>query len=76
MSNQPEQTIRDGNIKATIWRNEGSKGDFYTTDFSRTYKNENEELQDTTGMHHQDLLKISRLSQKAYDYILELKQAN
>ena len=36
--NQPRATIRDGALKATIWKNPTEKGHFYSVDFSRTYK--------------------------------------
>ena len=35
---KPATIIRSGNIKATIWENEGLKRAFYSTTFSRPYK--------------------------------------
>ena len=34
-SKQPADVIRDGNLKASIWRNEGESGAFYATTFAR-----------------------------------------
>ena len=34
----PVETLRDGNLKATIWRNFGENGTFYSVEISRTYK--------------------------------------
>ena len=35
---RPFHIIRAGAIKATIWLNEGSKGPFFSTTFSRSYR--------------------------------------
>jgi len=36
-ANKPVDTIREGNLKATIWHNLSEKGGFYSVDFVRTY---------------------------------------
>lgn len=36
---KPATIIRSGNIKATIWKNEGLNRVFYSATFSRPYKN-------------------------------------
>ena len=74
MTNKPVDTLRDGFIKATIWKNTNEKGDFYSVDLSRTYK-DGEELKDTHSFNPSDLLKVSRLAEKAYDRIGELRQS-
>lgn len=74
MTNKPIDTLRDGSIKATIWKNTGENGDFYSIEFSRTYKN-GEELNDTHQFNRNDLLKVSRLADKAYDCVAELSQS-
>ena len=35
---QPANTLRCGNIKATIWQNSNEKGPFIATTFSRPFK--------------------------------------
>lgn len=35
---RPVNTLRCGNIKATIWQNVSEKGLFFTTTFSRPFK--------------------------------------
>jgi hypothetical protein len=35
---QPANTLRCGNIKATIWQNVSEKGTFFSTNFSRPFK--------------------------------------
>ncbi|MCF6283601.1 MAG: hypothetical protein L3K26_00190 [Candidatus Hydrogenedentes bacterium] len=70
-TNQPIETLRDGSIKATIWKNEGDNGSFYTAEISRTYQKE-ETYHDSYSFSGTDLLKVSRLTLKAYDRIAEL----
>jgi hypothetical protein len=36
--NKPANTLRCGNIKATIWQNVSEKGTFFSTNFSRPFK--------------------------------------
>jgi hypothetical protein len=36
-SKRPTNTLRCGNIKATIWENTSEKGSFYATTFSRPF---------------------------------------
>lgn len=70
----PAATIRDTNLKATIWRNEGDKRPFYATSFSRTYKDQNGDYRDTDSFVGTDLLKLSELARKAYDRSNELRR--
>jgi hypothetical protein len=37
-SKRPANTLRCGNIKATIWQNVSEKGPFFATTFSRPFK--------------------------------------
>jgi hypothetical protein len=39
-SKQPATTLRCGNIKATIWQNTSEKGPFFSTTFSRPFKDQ------------------------------------
>ena len=36
MANKPTETLRDGSLKATIWRNETDKGAFFRVNFSQS----------------------------------------
>mgnify|MGYP005856951239 CR=1 FL=1 len=75
MSDKPEYTLRDGAVKATTWRNAGEKGDYFTTSFSRTYRDEKSgDLRDTNAFTGADLLKISALAQEAYQQSRALRQ--
>ena len=70
---KPAQTIRDRNLKATIWKNSGEKGDFYTVQFTRSYRDDQGNYHDSDSYSGSELLRVSRLAQKAYDYIAELR---
>ena len=43
-ANRPADVIRDSNLKATLWRNEGDKGPYYATELARTYKDDDGNL--------------------------------
>lgn len=75
MSEKPEFTIRDGSVKATTWRNSGENGDYFTTSFTRTYRDEKSgDLRDTNAFSGADLLKVSALAQEAYQQCRALRQ--
>ncbi len=72
--NKPADSIRDGRLKATIWRNESENGTFYSTDFVRSYKDSNDDWKDVSGgFSGAELLRVSRLAEKAYERELELR---
>ena len=73
-SNKPVDTLRDGAIKATIWRNFGEKsGTFYTVEISRTYTDEQGGYQDAHSFSGTEPLRVARLAHIAYDEIAILK---
>jgi hypothetical protein len=39
-SQQPANSLRCGNIKATFWENTSEKGPFFATNFSRLFKDQ------------------------------------
>lgn len=63
---QPVDVIRDGNLKASIWRNEGESGPFYATSFARSYQDRDGNARDTNSFVATDLLKLSELARSAY----------
>lgn len=68
----PEHTLRDAHLKASIWRNEGEKGAYYTTTLARTYQDEQGNLRDTHSFSKNDLLKVAELARGAYNHINDL----
>lgn len=73
MTNKPFKIIRDGAIKATIWKNNSDKGDFYSVDIVRGYKDQQEQWHDSTSFSGAELLRVSQLATKAYNVILEVR---
>ena len=74
MANTPENTFRDGNLKATIWKNFGEKGNFYTVTLTRTYKDEDGNYHDSNSFSGSELLKLAHLANRAYDAASDLRQ--
>ncbi len=70
----PADTLRDGNLKATIWRNEGEKGPYFTTTLSRSYKDGDGNYRDTQSFASSDLLRVSELARQAHNHTNVLKR--
>lgn len=69
---KPAAKLRDGNITATIWKNQSEKGAFYSVEVERSYRDTEETYKSSKSFSGTDLLKVSRLAAKAYDHIEEL----
>jgi hypothetical protein len=54
-NNKPANTLRCGNIKATIWMNSSEKGPFFSTTFSRPFKNQSGAWRNGTSFGLNDL---------------------
>ena len=74
MANKPTDTLRDGNLKATIWRNESEKGAFFSVNLTRSYKDDAGNYHDSDSFSGTELLRIAHLAGKAYDRISALRQ--
>ena len=72
--NQPADVIRDRNLKASIWRNEGEKGPFYATTLTRSYKGQDGEYRDTHSFIAGDLLRVAELARRAYERSTEMSR--
>jgi hypothetical protein len=69
MSNEkryPAETLRDGSIKATIWKNEGENGAFYSVSLTRTYTDKDGNPHDVDSFSGTQLLQVAELGKKAY----------
>ena len=73
-TNRPLDTLRDGNIKATIWGNEGEKGIFPSTQLAKTYTDRDGNLQDTHSFSGTDLLRVAEMARTAYHRENELRR--
>ena len=76
MANKPIDTLRDGNIKATIWKNFGEQGNFFSVTFTRTYKVEGGNYQDSDSFSGTQLLRLAHLATRTYDRVGELRAAD
>ncbi len=72
--NAPRDVLRDGNLKASIWRNESEKGPFYSVTLNRVYRDNQDELRDSNSFSGTDLLRVSELARKTYDRTQELRR--
>lgn len=71
---KPAITLRDGAIKAAIWRNEKEDGAFYSVTFSRTYKNGEGKYADANSFSGAELLRLAQLATKAYEHAHGLRE--
>lgn len=63
---RPEETLREGPLKAAIWRNEGENGAYHSVTVARTYKDRDGNLQDTQNFRAKDMLGLSELARRAH----------
>jgi hypothetical protein len=70
---KPVGTLRDGALKATIWKRQSEKGPFYTVDLSRTYTDRDGNFKDSKSFSNAELLRIARLAEIAYSEVLIFK---
>ncbi len=73
-TNAPVEVLRDGALKATIWKNKGENGEFFSTTLTKTFE-QNGSLHDGNSFTGTDLLRISELSRRAYACIGGLRDA-
>lgn len=76
MANKPIDTLRDGSLKATIWKNLGEQGNFFSVTFTRTYKDEGDNFQDSDSFTGTQILQLAHLATRTYDRVSELRAAD
>ena len=72
--NGPIETLRDGMLKASIFRNENENGAFFNTTFSKSYKDAEGIYHDTKNFAAGDLLRVSELGRQAHHRVSELRR--
>jgi hypothetical protein len=65
----PANTLRCGNIKATIWQNDSEKGAFFATTFSRPFKDQSGEWRNGTSFGLNDLETPLTVAREAKEWI-------
>ena len=66
---QPAHKIRIGALQATIWRNHGEKGNWYSVNPTRGYKH-GDVWKETDSLGSDDLLAMAKLLDLAHTWIL------
>ncbi|BFU94372.1 MAG: conserved protein of unknown function [Nitrospira sp.] len=66
---KPTQTLRCGNIKATIWENTSEKGPFFATTFSRPFKDQSGEWRNGTSFGLNDLEALLTVAHEAKEWM-------
>ena len=64
----PAHKIRTGTLQATIWRNAGDKGTWYSVQLTRGYKVD-EGWRETDNLGFDDLLSAAKLLDQAHTWI-------
>ena len=68
-NNKPANTLRCGNIKATIWQNVSEKGPFFATTFSRPFKDQSGAWRNGTSFGLNDLEALVSVAREAKEWI-------
>jgi hypothetical protein len=68
-NNKPANTLRCGNIKATIWQNVSEKGPFFATTFSRPFKDQSGMWCNGTSFGLNDLEALVTVAREAKEWI-------
>jgi hypothetical protein len=68
-SKRPANTLRCGNIKATIWENASEKGPFFATTFSRPFKDQSGVWRNGTSFGLNDLQALMNVAFEAKEWI-------
>ena len=66
---QPAITLRCGNIRATIWQNVSEKGPFFSTTFSRPFKDQSGAWRNGTSFAFNDLEDLVTVARGAKKWI-------
>jgi len=66
--NQPAHKIRHGSVSASIWRQDGEKGDIFNVTFQRSYK-DGDTWKNSTSFGRNNLLVLSLIAARAFEWI-------
>jgi hypothetical protein len=68
-NNKPANQLRCGNIKATIWQNVSEKRPFFSTTFSRPFKDQSGMWRNGTSFGLNDLEALLTVAHQAKEWI-------
>lgn len=69
-NNKPANTLRCGSIKATIWQNVSERGPFFSTTFSRPFKDQSREWRNGISFGLNDLEALITVAREAKEWIV------
>jgi len=73
--NKPVDTLRDGALKVSIFRNHGEKGNYYTLDPSRIYTDEKSgEIREDSSLSGSEPLRMANLLTRGYARVGEFRE--
>ncbi|MEM9880133.1 MAG: hypothetical protein AAF862_12740 [Pseudomonadota bacterium] len=73
---RPEISLRDGTVKADVWRNQGEKGDYFNTTLTNHYRDKQGNWLPTNSYSKAELAKAHNLAGQAYNGILEIEASD
>ena len=73
---KPEDTLRDGAIKSTIWKNQSAKGNFYSAQITKTYRDEDGQYHDGNSFTSNDMLRVSEIARATHHRINRMGRDN
>lgn len=75
MATKPEVKFKSGGVTATVWSNtifneggENGSGSFFNVVISKSYKDKNDQWQESNSLKVADIPKALLVLQKAYEY--------
>ena len=68
-NHKPANTLRCGNIKATIWHNTSEKGPFFSTTFSRQFRDQSGAWRNGASFGSWDLEFLMTIALNAKEWI-------
>ena len=73
--NKPLETLRDGPLKVSIFRNQGENGAFYTLDPGRIYTDEkSKEVREVSSLSGSEPLRMAHLLTKGYERVGQFRE--
>jgi len=73
--NKPLETLRDGALKVSIFRNRGENGDYYTLDPGRIYTDEKtNEVREASSLSGSEPLRMANLLTRGYERIGQYRE--
>lgn len=66
---KPANTLRSGNVKATLWQNESEKGPFYSATFARPYKDKDGNWHNAPSFGLRDLEALMNVALEAKEWM-------